>query len=200
MFTGIIEAMGTVEAAEHSNEQLVLTISSTLTPELKVDQSVAHNGTCLTVTSIEDNKFTVCAVKETIDKTTVGNWQKGDSINLERGIKLNDRLDGHIVQGHVDTVGKCIKISTQGQNRVYTFMFDASFAALIVEKGSIVVNGVSLTCYNVTSNSFQLTLIPYTWEHTSFNALQENEAVNLEFDILGKYIQRHLSLQKQDKS
>ncbi len=199
MFTGIIESLGTVEAVDNSNEQVVLTVSSTLTPELKVDQSVAHNGVCLTVTSLNENQFTVCAVKETMDKTTVGNWQKGDTVNIERGIKLSDRLDGHIVQGHVDTVGKCIKVTADGENRVYTFLFDTSFAALIVEKGSVVVNGVSLTCYNVTNNSFQVTIIPFTWQHTTFNSLNENDAVNLEFDILGKYFQRHLSLHGSTK-
>lgn len=196
MFTGIIEKLGEIKAVERSNEQLILKVSSTLTPELKVDQSVAHNGVCLTVTSIEGNNYEVCAVKETMDKTTVGNWQQGDIVNLERGIKLSDRLDGHIVQGHVDTVGKCIKINEDGDNRVYTFLFDTSFAALIVEKGSIVINGVSLTCFHVTSNTFQVTIIPFTFEHTTFKKLEENAAVNLEFDILGKYFQRHLSLQK----
>ena len=196
MFTGIIESLGEIKEVQNSNDQVVLTVSSTLTNELKVDQSVAHNGVCLTVTSIDGNDYEVCAVQETMNKTTVGNWQKGEHVNLERGIKLSDRLDGHIVQGHVDTVGKCIKLSTDGDNRSYTFLFDTSFAALIVEKGSIVVNGVSLTCFNVSGNTFQVTIIPFTFEHTTFNKLKEGDAVNLEFDILGKYFQRHLSLQK----
>lgn len=196
MFTGIIESLGELVEVANSNEQVVLTVKSSLTPELKVDQSVAHNGVCLTVTSIRGTNYQVCAVKETLDKTTLGNWQKGEAINLERGIKLSDRLDGHIVQGHVDTVGKCIKLQEEGENRTYTFLFDSSFAALIVEKGSIVINGVSLTCFNVTSNTFQVTIIPFTFEQTSFHDLKENDAVNLEFDILGKYFQRHLSLQK----
>lgn len=194
MFTGIIEKIGVAQKIAISNDQLILTVKSKLASELKIDQSLAHNGVCLTITDIKNDTFTVCAVKETMDKTTIGGWQAGDIINLERGMKIDARLDGHIVQGHVDTVGKCLKVETELENRVYTFMFDTSFAALIVEKGSVVVNGVSLTCYNVTSNTFQVTIIPYTWENTTFKTLAQNNAVNLEFDILGKYFQRHLSL------
>lgn len=194
MFTGIIEKLGQIEQVERSKEQVTLTVKSELAAELKIDQSLAHNGICLTITDITDDTFTSCAVKETIDKTTIGNWQVGDKVNLERGMLMNARLDGHIVQGHVDTVGKCMKVNTDGENRIYTFLFDSSFAALIVEKGSVVVNGVSLTCFNVTSNTFQVTIIPYTWENTTFKTLAENDAMNLEFDILGKYFQRHLSL------
>ena len=194
MFTGIIEKIGKIANVQLSDEQVVLQVESDLANELKVDQSLAHNGICLTITSIKDNTFEVCAVKETMDKTTIGGWQIGHAVNLERGMKLDARLDGHIVQGHVDTVGKCIKVNTENINRVYTFLFDSSFAALIVEKGSVVVNGVSLTCFNVRSNTFQVTIIPYTFENTTFKNLAANEAVNLEFDILGKYFQRHLSL------
>lgn len=195
MFTGIIEKIGTIEHVDLANDQLVLTVKSDLASELKVDQSLAHNGICLTITDIKNDTFKVCAVKETMDKTTIGNWQTGETVNLERGMKMNARLDGHIVQGHVDTVGKCIKLATEGENRVYTFMFDSSFAALIVEKGSVVVNGVSLTCFSITNTTFQVTIIPYTFENTTFKTLAEGDAVNLEFDILGKYFQRHLSLQ-----
>ncbi len=194
MFTGIIETIGTVQLVAHTNEQLILRINTPLAAQLKVDQSVAHNGICLTVTACDTASFEVCAVQETIEKTTIGNWQTGDTINLERGIKVGDRLDGHLVQGHVDTVGKCIKIFNENNNWVYTFLFDTSFAALVVEKGSVVINGVSLTCFNLTANSFQVAIIPYTFEHTTFKNLQESDAVNLEFDILGKYFQRHLSL------
>jgi riboflavin synthase len=199
MFTGIIETFGEIKEIDNSNEQITLTVSSDLTSELKIDQSVAHNGICLTVTSINENQYDVCAVRETMDKTCIGNWQKGEKINLERGIKLSDRLDGHIVQGHVDTVGKCIAVNADGENRTYSFLFDPSFASLIVEKGSIVINGVSLTCFDVSENSFKVTIIPYTFENTSFHTMKENDAVNLEFDILGKYLQRHLSLQVNRK-
>jgi riboflavin synthase len=194
MFTGIIEQLGEITAVRKTNGQLELDVTSDLTKELKVDQSLAHNGICLTITDIQAEVFTVCAVQETMNKTTINNWQKGELVNLERGMKLDARLDGHIVQGHVDTVGKCIKIESQGDNKNYTFLFDSSFAPLIVEKGSIVVNGVSLTCFNVTENSFQVTIIPYTFENTTFKSLRESDKVNLEFDILGKYFQRHLSL------
>ena len=196
MFTGIIESLGKIDKVESADNQLILNVISDLTSELKVDQSLAHNGICLTVTELKEDQYKVCAVKETMDKTTIGGWQVGDTINLERGMKIDARLDGHIVQGHVDTVGRCLKITADDENRVYTFLFDESFAALIVEKGSIVINGVSLTCYNVTRNTFQVTIIPFTHENTTFHSLHENEAVNLEFDILGKYFQRHLSLKE----
>jgi riboflavin synthase len=194
MFTGIIETLGKVIEVEKKPNQLILTLQSELAKELKVDQSLAHNGICLTITHIENDQFTVCAVQETLDKTTIGNWKKNEEVNLERGIKLSDRLDGHIVQGHVDTVGKCTNVVDEDGNRIYTFLFDASFAALMVEKGSIVINGVSLTCYNVGQHSFQVTIIPYTYDNTCFKNLAVNDAVNLEFDILGKYLQRNLSL------
>ncbi len=196
MFTGIIESLGEIKQVQRVSDQVILTVSSRLTTELKVDQSVAHNGVCLTVTSIKGDQYQVCAVQETLDKTTLGSWQSGEQINLERGIKLSDRLDGHIVQGHVDTIGKCIQTTLNGENRDYTFLFDSAFAALIVEKGSIVINGVSLTCFNVTERTFQVTIIPFTYAHTTFSTLKDGDAVNLEFDILGKYFQRHLSLQK----
>ncbi len=196
MFTGIIEKVGFVQDIQQHQGQVILTVSSEIAAELKVDQSIANNGICLTVTACNDTTFTVCAVQETIDKTTIGSWQVNEQINLERGMKMNARLDGHIVQGHVDTVGKCIKISEDQDNRTYTFLFDTAFAALIVEKGSIVVNGVSLTCYHVTENTFDVTIIPYTYQHTNFKNLVVGDAVNLEFDILGKYFQRHLSLAK----
>ena len=196
MFTGIIEKVGIVKDIQHRDEQVILTVSSELSAELKVDQSIANNGICLTVTNCDDQQFTVCAVQETIDKTTIGNWQINEPVNLERGMKMNARLDGHIVQGHVDTVGKCANLIENNENRTYTFLFDQAFAALIVEKGSVVVNGVSLTCYNVTENTFQVTIIPYTFENTTFKKIKVNDAVNLEFDILDKYFQRHLSLNR----
>jgi len=194
MFTGIIESLGTIIEINKKPNQLILTVESELAQELKVDQSLSHNGICLTITKIENNRFQVCAVQETIDKTTIGNWVISDQVNLERGIKLSDRLDGHIVQGHVDSVGKCTEIVDEAGNRIYTFLFDPSFAPLLVEKGSVVIDGVSLTCYNVTRHSFQVTIIPYTFENTCFKNLELTSAVNLEFDILGKYLQRHLSL------
>lgn len=196
MFTGIIENIGKIEEVKKTDGQIILSVSSTLSKELKIDQSVAHNGICLTVTACNEKDYTVCAVQETIDKTSIGNWKIEQQINLERGMIMGSRLDGHIVQGHVDTKGKCTNVLIEQENKIYTFEFDTSFANLIVEKGSIVINGVSLTCFNVTDNSFQVTIIPYTFEKTNFNELQKDDVVNLEFDILGKYFQRHLSLRK----
>mgnify|MGYP000719435331 CR=1 FL=1 len=190
MFTGIIETLGTVTAVDTSNNQLVLTVDSKLTPELKVDQSVAHNGVCLTVTSINDNQYTVCAVQETMDKTTVGNWQKGDKVNLERGIKLSDRLDGHIVQGHVDQVGTCTAISEEDGSWRFTFDYDTSLGNVTIEKGSITVSGVSLTVVNSKENEFSVAIIPYTIENTTFKYIKLDDVVNLEFDVIGKYVSR----------
>ena len=195
MFTGIIESLGSVEELRYENQNLILTIRSQISSELKVDQSVAHNGICLTVTHCDHDLHTVCAVPETIEKTSISTWKKGDKINLERCLPMNGRLDGHIVQGHVDVKGTCIKREDFEQNWIFTFSFPREFAHLVIEKGSISVNGTSLTCFNVTDTTFQVTIIPYTFEHTSIQQVEESMVVNLEFDILGKYIARmhHLS-------
>lgn len=194
MFTGIVEETGYLSDIQFTENKCFITIQSSFAPDLKVDQSVAINGICLTVISCDESKFRVCAVQETLQKTTIPLWKKDMKINLERGLKMNGRLDGHIVQGHVDTTATCLSINMQGENRNYRFTFSQDFAALLIEKGSICINGVSLTCYNVNEQNFEVTIIPYTFENTTFRDLKENEQVNLEFDILGKYILRNLNL------
>lgn len=194
MFTGIIEEIGKIESLKMEGSNLHLNIESQFLPELKVDQSIAHNGICLTVAEIANNTFMVTAVQETIEKTTIGQWKKGDSINLERGIRLSDRLDGHLVQGHVDTRGQVDKIETRDGSWIYGFQFPKEYAGLMIPKGSITINGVSLTVINPGVNHFSVTIIPYTYEHTTFQFLKEGDLVNLEFDLLGKYFLRNMEL------
>lgn len=190
MFTGIIETLGEITDIKKEQENLHLTIKSTFTTELKIDQSVAHNGVCLTVVAINDNEYTVTAIKETIDKTTVGNFKINDKVNLERGMKLGDRLDGHIVQGHVDETGTCTNIVNQEGSTVFTFTYESDKNNVTIEKGSITVNGVSLTVVNSKENEFSVAIIPYTLEHTIFKYLSKKDKVNLEFDVIGKYVSR----------
>lgn len=190
MFTGIIEDLGIVQKLEKEDGNLHLTLGSSITNELKIDQSVAHNGICLTVTGIENNNYTVTAIKETLDKTNLGSLKKGDVVNLERAMKLGDRLDGHIVQGHVDQTAKCISVEEENGSWLYTFNYDKSLNNITIEKGSITVNGVSLTVVNSKINQFSVAIIPFTYEHTTFNTLKVGDDVNLEFDVIGKYIKR----------
>ena len=187
MFTGIIENLAKIVAIENSQGNLNITLSSSLASELKVDQSVSHNGICLTVVSINNDQYTVTASEETINKTTINKWQKGDLINLERAMKIGDRLDGHMIQGHVDQIGKCIKSETKNGSWEYTIEYEKS-DNITVEKGSIAINGVSLTVIDSMSNGFKVAIIPYTYKHTSFQNLENGNDVNLEFDILGKYL------------
>lgn len=194
MFTGIIETQGILKKITSQNENLVITVSSSITGELKVDQSVAHNGICLTVTDIEGDQYKVTAIKETIDKTNIGKWKEGKHVNLERAMKFGDRLDGHIVQGHVDQTAKCISIKEAGGSWYFTFEYDASKNNVTIEKGSITVNGVSLTVVNSAQNRFDVAIIPYTFEHTNFGELKEGDTVNLEFDVIGKYVSRLFDL------
>jgi riboflavin synthase len=194
MFTGIIETTGKVVASNLIDSNLYLQIESNISKELKIDQSVAHDGICLTVTHIESNTHTVCAVPETMQKTTIRNWRVGDTINLERCMRIHDRLDGHIVQGHVDTKASCIERKDHGDYWNFIFSIPDEFAGLIVEKGSIAINGISLTCFNVTNTSFEVAIIPYTYEFTNFNTLNDYTTVNIEFDIVGKYVARNLVL------
>ncbi len=196
MFTGIIEQMGLVEAIETTGTNATFWISSPLSAELKIDQSVSHSGVCLTVEEIKDNKHRVTAIEETLNKTNLGTWKTGTLVNLERCMIMNGRLDGHIVQGHVDATAVCIKKLTLNGSWEYTFEFDTQFAHLVIEKGSISVNGTSLTCFNVTNNSFTVAIIPYTFEHTNMSQLEEGHYINVEFDIIGKYIQRMAQLKK----
>lgn len=190
MFTGIIEQLAVVAAISTEGTNITYTIQSDITPELKVDQSVAHNGVCLTVTSIHHNTYTVTAVAETLAKTTLAEWTTGDLINLERAMKVGDRLDGHFVQGHVDATGTCTVREELDGSWLYKFSFPPAFAALIIEKGSICINGVSLTAFAVGKDEFTVTIIPYTYTHTNFHRLQPGMRVNLEFDVLGKYLLR----------
>ncbi len=190
MFTGIIEDLGTVEKLEKEGGNLHITISSSITNELKIDQSVAHNGICLTVVDIKANTYTVTAIEETLNKTNLGSIEKGSKVNLERAMKLGDRLDGHIVQGHVDQTAKCVSVKEENGSWIFTFEYDKSLNNITIEKGSITVNGVSLTVVNSKINQFSVAIIPYTYEHTTFNTLKPNGSVNLEFDFIGKYVKR----------
>lgn len=190
MFTGIIETLGEVVELEREQENLHLLIKSTISSALKVDQSVAHNGVCLTVVAIEEDVYKVTAIKETIDKTNIGGFALHDLVNLERGMKLGDRLDGHLVQGHVDQTGVCTSVKDQGGSTVFTFSYAAEKGNVTIEKGSITVNGVSLTVFNSTATEFSVAIIPYTMENTMFKNMVVGSVVNLEFDVIGKYVAR----------
>ncbi|MCB0450080.1 MAG: riboflavin synthase [Confluentibacter sp.] len=197
MFTGIIETMGVISNLKTDLGNLNISIKSSLTPELKIDQSVAHNGVCLTVTHINADEYTVTAIQETLDKTNLGHLKIGDKVNLERAMKLGDRLDGHMVQGHVDQTAVCTSIEANG-SWVFTFQYDATLNNITIEKGSITVNGTSLTVVNSKQNSFSVAIIPYTYNHTNFSTFKEGTLVNLEFDVLGKYVTKLLQLEKKD--
>ena len=190
MFTGIIEDLGVITNLEPDHDNLHITLKSNFTTELKVDQSVSHNGVCLTVTSLNDQNYTVTAIRETLSKTNLGNLKVEDQVNLERAMKLGERLDGHIVQGHVDQTAICKSIEFQNGSWLFTFEYDATLNNITIEKGSITVNGVSLTVVNSKNNEFSVAIIPYTYKHTTFKSLKEKSVVNLEFDVLGKYIKR----------
>ena len=194
MFTGIIETLGLVTEISISGTNRSFWIQSPLSSTFKIDQSISHNGVCLTVEAVKADKHKVTAVQETLEKTSLQQWTEGSYINLERSLLPSSRLDGHFVQGHVDTTGVCEQIENMDGSWLFTFSFPQSFASLIIEKGSISLNGTSLTVFNVTDHSFQVAIIPYTFENTIFKYLKEEEIVNLEFDMLGKYIVRNLSL------
>lgn len=193
MFTGIVEATAEIVEVIAEGTNLTFRLSAALAPELKVDQSVSHNGVCLTVTSIEGTTYTVTAVDETLKKTNLGQWKVGTKVNVERCMPAHGRFDGHIVQGHVDQTGVCTYISEVGGSWLFDFTYDVSVGNITVEKGSICVNGVSLTVFNSHNDGFRVTIIPYTYEHTNFHQLQVGDIVNLEFDILGKYMQKILA-------
>lgn len=196
MFTGIIETVGTVESVTRDGSGAIFWISSSLSDSFKPDQSVSHNGACLTVEQVRSGQHRVTAISETLDKTDLGAWQTGDLVNLERCLTLNGRLDGHLVQGHVDTTATCLSVTDRLGSWEYSFQFPARFATLIIEKGSICLNGISLTAFNVTETTFSVAIIPYTYEHTNIHRLKVNGTVNLEFDLIGKYIQRNLQYTK----
>jgi len=195
MFTGIIESSGKVEEISIEGSNKTFKISSAIAPELKVDQSVSHNGVCLTVIKTEGNSYWTTAIDETLKKSNLGELGRGSHVNLERCMIANGRFDGHVVQGHVDQVGKVKSIVDQQGSWLIEIEYDPSAGNVTVEKGSIAVNGVSLTCFNSKSNSFTVAIIPYTWEHTNIGQLKAGATVNLEFDIIGKYVKRLLGQQ-----
>lgn len=194
MFTGIIESAAKVVQLKKENTNLHLRLSCELTPELKIDQSVAHNGVCLTVVSISGNEYTVTAIEETLNKTNIGNLKEGDIVNIERAMKMNARLDGHIVQGHVDQTAICTQVINNDGSWVFSFEYDSILNNVTIEKGSICINGVSLTVVDSKINSFSVAIIPYTYEHTGFKTLKKGNKVNLEFDVIGKYVKRLMNL------
>lgn len=192
MFTGIVEEMGVVVAMRDHGTNRTFSIKARMTPELKVDQSVSHNGVCLTVVAIDGNTFDVTAVKETLYRSDLGNLNVGDRVNLERSLRIGDRLDGHMVQGHVDTVVECVAVAEVGGSWSFQFALPMQ-RHLIVQKGSICLNGVSLTIAELTDTTFGVAIIPYTFEHTGFGTLKAGQRVNVEFDVLGKYVERMLA-------
>jgi riboflavin synthase len=194
MFTGIIESLGVVKDLKKELHNLHITIKSQFTNELKIDQSVAHNGVCLTVVNIKEDTYTVTAIEETLNKTNLNQLKLNDLVNLERGMKLGDRLDGHIVQGHVDQTAVCKNILNEKGSWKFTFQYDSSLSNITIEKGSITVNGVSLTVVDSMKDSFSVAIIPYTFEHTNFKDFKIGTKVNLEFDVIGKYVTRLMSL------
>jgi riboflavin synthase len=190
MFTGIIESIGEISNLVKDRENLHITMTSNITPELKIDQSIAHNGICLTVVNLNENGYTVTAIKETLDKTNLKSLTIGDWVNLERAMKIGDRLDGHMVQGHVDEIGICKSVKEFDGSWLFTFQYKPNAGNITIEKGSITVNGVSLTVVNSKENEFSVAIIPYTFENTNFGKIQVGDSVNLEFDVIGKYLKR----------
>ena len=197
MFTGIIESVGVVKEVISNGSNRIFWVESFISSQFKVDQSVSHSGACLTIEEITGNMHRVTAIDETLKKTNLGDWKEGTSINLEQCLQLNDRLDGHIVQGHVDATGTCIKRKEKKGSWEFEFAFAKKFAALVIEKGSICVNGISLTAFDIKKKSFRVAIIPYTFEYTNINKVEEGNTVNLEFDMIGKYLLRKLSLREK---
>lgn len=196
MFTGIIETTGKITAIEPNGGNRTFWISSPISAELKVDQSVSHNGVCLTVEEVVENQHRVTAIAETLNKTDLGGWQTGNLVNLERCLVFNGRLDGHLVQGHVDTTAVCTNRKEMDGSWQFSFQFPEEFAAYLIEKGSISLDGISLTIFNVTNNSFEVAIIPYTFHHTNIQQVEAGKTVNLEFDVIGKYVKRFAELNK----
>jgi riboflavin synthase len=193
MFTGIIEAIGKIETIEKKESNKAFWISSSISNELKVDQSVSHNGVCLTVEAVKEKTHRVTAIEETLTKSNLNNWQKGDEVNIERCMVMNGRLDGHIVQGHVDSTAVCIEKKDLYGSWQFRFQFPDQFCKLIIEKGSIAINGISLTVFDVNANEFSVAIIPFTFEHTNMKRISVGTAVNIEFDIIGKYVVKMMS-------
>ena len=196
MFTGVIECVGKILAIESSGTNKTFLISSSVSSELKVDQSVSHDGVCLTVEAVDGNKHRVTAVKETLEKSDLGLWKTGSLANIERCMLMNGRIDGHIVQGHVDATATCVDRQDKNGSWEYRFHFPAQFSNLVIEKGSISLNGISLTIFNVTESKFSVAIIPYTYEHTNLKELSTGDEVNLEFDMMGKYVNRIMQFKR----
>lgn len=190
MFTGIIESIGEVIAITPGNTNISFTLRSVISKSLTVDQSINHNGVCLTVENINEDTHTITAISETLSKTNLSAWKPGDKVNLERALSLHSRIDGHIVQGHVDATAVCTGIENMNGSWQYIFDYNAQFSSLMIEKGSVCVNGVSLTAFNVADDRFTVAIIPYTMEHTNFQMLSLQSIVNIEFDMIGKYVTR----------
>jgi len=197
MFTGIIETIGQIEAINSNGSNKTFWITASLSHELKTDQSVSHNGVCLTVEEVQGNRHRVTAIAETLQKSNLGTLQTGDLVNIERCLQMNGRLDGHIVQGHVDTTAACINRRELDGSWEFRFRFPEAFAMLVIEKGSISLNGISLTIFNVALNEFSVAIIPYTFEHTNIKNIKPGSVVNIEFDMMGKYVSRMLSVNNQ---
>jgi riboflavin synthase len=196
MFTGIIESIGRVVSIEREGSNVHLRVASDISASLKIDQSLSHNGVCLTVVALDGDTHTVTAVEETLQRTNLGSLNLGDMVNLERAMRPDSRLDGHMVQGHVDITARCIQVDELDGSWYFHFQYEANPQLLLVDKGSVCVNGVSLTVVNPTDDSFSVAIIPYTYEHTNFMTLQAGDIVNLEFDIIGKYIARYMQAYK----
>ena len=190
MFTGIIETIGTVESLDSEGKNINLLVSSSISKDLEVDQSVSHDGVCLTITNKSDKSHNVTIVNQTIQKSKFSDLRIGSELNLERSMKINGRIDGHIVQGHVDDVGKCVNVEDESNSWIFTFQISDKFSRYLVEKGSISINGVSLTCFNIKDIFFSVAIIPHTYQNTNFNKIKINDFVNIEFDIIGKYVDR----------
>ena len=190
MFTGIIETIGEIANLQTQGENLHIEVKTSLASEVKIDQSISHNGICLTVVEATEDSYIVTAIKETLDKTNLGELKMGDQVNLERAMQLGDRLDGHIVQGHIDQIGICTEIKEADGSWYFSFSYDPLLSNITIEKGSITINGVSLTVVNSKENEFSVAIIPYTYQHTNFNQLKNGARVNLEFDVVGKYVKR----------
>ena len=197
MFTGIIETLGTITALRKEGSNVHFTIQSSISTSLKIDQSVSHNGACLTVVAIEGDMHVVTAIDETLQRTNLGAWQLGSCVNLERAMLAGARLDGHLVQGHVDAIGRCLAVEDRDGSWLYTFEYALNPEHLLVDKGSVCVNGVSLTVVNPSKNTFSVAIIPYTYQHTTFHRIAVGDTINLEFDIIGKYIAKHLAAYRE---
>ena len=196
MFTGIVETQGIIKKIIEKGANRIFWIKSPISSKLKRDQSVSHDGVCLTVEEIKGNRYRVTAIAETLGKTNIGEWREGSTVNLERCLKVKDRLDGHFVQGHVDTIAICTDKKEKNGSWEFSFQFPLKFGELVIEKGSVSINGISLTVFNVSGNTFDVAIIPYTFEHTNMNTIDVGQKVNIEFDMIGKYINRKLSLSK----